>query len=225
MLGLPAPRDGCSTSSRSRAIPSRWTWRAARPTSRATGQSALAVLRAAHLVRTRTTPVRDEVETYHDRIREAVVAHLAPEPLRECHRRLAPALLVLGPRRPGDARRATSWARATRRARPNTRPAAAAKAAEALAFDRAASLYRFALTLRSEAGLEERRPGGPARRRAGQRRPRRGGGAGLPRGGAAAPAGAGHRPPPPRRPAVPHLSGHIEDGAARPQHRAGRSST
>lgn len=117
------------------------------------GRSVLAVLRAAHLVRTRTTPVRDEVEAYHDRIRDAVVAHLTPEPLRECHQRLALALLASGRADPeilaahflgaGDAQSAAEYA-----------AAAAAKASEALAFDRAASLYRFALNLRQEAELE-----------------------------------------------------------------------
>lgn len=117
------------------------------------GRSVLAVLRSAHLVRTRTTSVRDEVETYHDRIRDAVVAHLGPESLRECHHRLALALLASGRTDlemlavhflgAGDAPSAAEYA-----------AAAAAKASEALAFDRASGLYRFALTLRAEAGLE-----------------------------------------------------------------------
>ena len=118
------------------------------------GLAVLAVLRSAHLVRTRTTPVRDEVESYHDRIREAVVAHLDPRALRECHRHLAMALLSSGRPDPerlaahslgaGDAPSAAEYA-----------ATAAANASEALAFDRAATLYRFALTLREEAGLDE----------------------------------------------------------------------
>ncbi len=118
------------------------------------GPNVLAVLRSAHLVRTRRTPVRDEVESYHDRIRVAVVAHLAPEWSRHCHHRLALALLASGRADPetlavhfqgaGDAQSAAESA-----------AAAASKASEALAFDRAASLYRFALGLRREAGLEE----------------------------------------------------------------------
>ncbi len=116
----------------------------------ADGPSLLAILRAGHLVRTRTTPVRDEVETYHDRIREAVVAQLAPESLRECHQHLALALLASGRSDPeilsahflgaGDVGSAAEHA-----------SVAAAKASEALAFDRAATLYRFALGLRTEA--------------------------------------------------------------------------
>ncbi|PYQ02687.1 MAG: ATP-binding protein [Acidobacteria bacterium] len=110
------------------------------------GESALAVLRVAHLVRTRSTLGRNEIETYHDRIRNAVVAHLPAESLKECHHRLASALLATGRADPemlathylgaGDADSAAEYA-----------AAAAAKASEALAFDRAARLYRFALSL------------------------------------------------------------------------------
>jgi hypothetical protein len=110
------------------------------------GESVLAMLRVAHLVRTRSTLSRHEIETYHDRIRDAVVARLSPELLRECHHRLASALLATGRADPetlathylglGDVESAAEYA-----------AVAAAKASEALAFDHAASLYRFALNL------------------------------------------------------------------------------
>jgi tetratricopeptide (TPR) repeat protein len=110
------------------------------------GESALAVLRATHLVRTRSTLGRQEIETYHDRIRDAVVAHLRADSLKECHYRLASALLATGRADPetltthylgaGDAESAAEYS-----------AVAAAKASAALAFDRAASLYRFALNL------------------------------------------------------------------------------
>ena len=126
------------------------------------GESALAALRAAHLVRTRSALVRNEVETYHDRIRDAVAAGLSPDSLKECHHRLASALLETGRGDPetlarhhlgaGDAESAAEYA-----------AAAAAKASNALAFDRAAGLYRFALNLRS-------RPGRPSRPRTPERR-------------------------------------------------------
>jgi serine/threonine protein kinase len=116
------------------------------------GESVLAVLRAAHLVRTRSVG-RQQIETYHDRIRDAVVAHLSPEALKECHLRLVSALLASGRDDPetlamhylaaGDADSAAEYA-----------GAAAAKAAEALAFDRAATLYRFALKLGAGASAE-----------------------------------------------------------------------
>jgi serine/threonine protein kinase len=118
------------------------------------GPRVLADLRAAHLVRMRTMAVRDEAESYHDRIRGAVVGHLTPDLLRDCHQRLALSLLASGRTDPeilsahflgaGDAQSAAEYA-----------AAAAAKASEALAFDRAASLYRFALNLRAEAHLED----------------------------------------------------------------------
>jgi hypothetical protein len=112
----------------------------------AQGESALAILRAAHLVRTRSTPGRQEIETYHDRIRDAVVGRLSPTELQDCHHRLVSALLATGRADPetlathylgaGDAQSAAEYA-----------AVAAAKASEALAFDRAAGLYRFALDL------------------------------------------------------------------------------
>jgi hypothetical protein len=117
------------------------------------GESALAVLRAAHLVRTRSTLGRQEMETYHDRIRDAVSAGLPADALKELHHRLASALLASGGGDPetlarhylaaGDAQSAAEYA-----------AAAAARASETLAFDRAASLYRFALNLPVGAAAE-----------------------------------------------------------------------
>ena len=116
----------------------------------AEGEGVLGVLRAAHLVRTRATLGRQKIEPYHDRIRNAVVGGLSADSLKECHHRLASALLAAGGADPemlathhlgaGDVETAAEYA-----------AAAAAKASEALAFDRAASLYRFALNLRSGA--------------------------------------------------------------------------
>jgi hypothetical protein len=110
------------------------------------GESALAPLRAAHLVRMRTTPGRHEIEAYHDRIRDAVVSYLSAESFKECHHRLASALLASGRPDPemlamhylgaGDAESAAEYA-----------TSAAGKASQALAFDRAAGLYQFALNL------------------------------------------------------------------------------
>ncbi|MFY9552391.1 MAG: AAA family ATPase, partial [Thermoanaerobaculia bacterium] len=109
-------------------------------------EGAVALLRAQHLVRIRASPERQEIEPYHDRIREAVLAQLSPEMFRAHHRRLAttlqaserpdPERLALHFREAGDAGRAAEYA-----------AMAAERAAETLAFDRAASLYRMALEL------------------------------------------------------------------------------
>jgi len=119
--------------------------------------AALAVLRTARLVR--TAKIRsggdDAFETYHNRIREAVVSGLGAEALAALHGRLAAALEATGKADPealevhyrgaGDRQRAGKCAEL-----------AAARAAEALAFDRAVELYRRALELEPEA-----RPGEP----------------------------------------------------------------
>src|SRR5207253_780108 len=52
---------------------------------------AVLLLRAERLIRTRRTAERDEIETYHDRIREAVIGQLADTTLRERHAGLARA--------------------------------------------------------------------------------------------------------------------------------------
>ena len=115
------------------------------------------VLRGLHLIRTRTSGDRDEIEPYHDRIREAVVGELSPEALRADHLRLArslegsrstdPEALALHFQEAGEPERAAEYA-----------AAAAKRAADALAFDRAARLYRLARELRA--------PGAGAARRA-----------------------------------------------------------
>ncbi len=120
----------------------------------AAGASALGVVRSAHLIRVRATPGKDAVETYHDRIRDAVVAGMPPEALRECHQRLALALHASGRADPerlavhfqaaGDLTSAAEYA-----------VTAASEAAEALAFERAANLYRQALGLRTGIDLPE----------------------------------------------------------------------
>ncbi len=121
-------------------------------------EPSLAELRAAHLARTRTQPAssREEIEPYHDRIREVVLARLGPEELRAEHGRLAGALMSSGHADPemlaahyenaGETERAAEYALA-----------AATKANDALAFDRAARLYRMALGLKPEGDAARRR--------------------------------------------------------------------
>lgn len=118
-------------------------------------QAALAYLRAAHLVRTRGPRGEDAVETYHDRIREVVVARLTGPELRRAHADLArtleaspgaePELLARHLHGAGEPARAAVYALE-----------AAERADAALAFDRAAELYGQALAWGEHA---------PARRR------------------------------------------------------------
>jgi len=113
----------------------------------------LRTLRSGHLVRTAGTREGGRIETFHDRIREAVARSLAPEALRSHHQALArsleasgradPESLAVHYRASGDEERAARYA-----------VAAAGQAAAALAFDRAARLYRFALELRPVPGVE-----------------------------------------------------------------------
>jgi hypothetical protein len=107
---------------------------------------AVSLLRAQHLSRTRVMDQREELETYHDRIRETVVAHLSPDELRAHHRALAetlvgrddadPEILTVHYQGAGEHILAAGFS-----------VAAADRAADKLAFDRAARLYRLALDL------------------------------------------------------------------------------
>jgi eukaryotic-like serine/threonine-protein kinase len=110
------------------------------------GRVALASLRSARLIRCIGRTQQDEVETYHDRIRETVVAHLSPAALRWHHERLALVLATAGPVDPevlaGHFRGAGDFVRAY-----DYYSRAADQASTALAFDHAARLYRVALEL------------------------------------------------------------------------------
>ena len=107
---------------------------------------ALASLRSARLIRCLGQAHSEEIEIYHDRIRETVVAHLPGESVRWNHERLALVLLTSGSVDPeilavhyrgaGQAARACEYY-----------SLAADQAAAALAFDHSARLYRFALEL------------------------------------------------------------------------------
>jgi eukaryotic-like serine/threonine-protein kinase len=112
----------------------------------AQGPSALAVLRAEHMIRTGGTRADDVLVTYHDRIRWAVLSGLPGDGARPIHRQIARVL-----ERRADADPDTL----TFHLRSGDEPAAAAaqaskaadRAAEQLAFDRAAHYYRLALEL------------------------------------------------------------------------------
>jgi hypothetical protein len=115
--------------------------------------AALALLQAGNLVRTRGATDARIVEAYHDRIREAQLALLDAERTRHAHLRLGIALessprpdaeaLAVHFAAAGEAVRASEYA-----------TEAAARAAEALAFDRAARLYRMAIEVTSGSTTE-----------------------------------------------------------------------
>ena len=117
------------------------------------GRAALDLLRDAHLIYTRGADEQDVVETYHDRIREAVFAAMDEEHRRMTHARLARALL-------GEGGQEELVAFHFERADDPLRAAehyllAADHAADIVAFARAARLYRRALALKPLAGLAE----------------------------------------------------------------------
>jgi serine/threonine protein kinase len=113
------------------------------------------LLRAENLVHTTTTPQGELIEPYHDRIRETMLSHLKEGEQRAWNERLALALegssrvdlesLAVHWRDAGDAERAAHYA-----------ILAGDQAFEALAFDRAARLYRMATDLGLREGAEGR---------------------------------------------------------------------
>ncbi|MBL8798582.1 MAG: protein kinase [Planctomycetia bacterium] len=117
-------------------------------------QAALALLRGRRLVRGLETSESDAIEAYHDCIRETVVARLQPAVLRDYHARLADVLEASG--QAGPEVLAVHLHGADEHARASSYYAlAAGQAAETLAFERAAKLYRLARDL--HAGSEEER--------------------------------------------------------------------
>jgi hypothetical protein len=117
----------------------------------AAGERVLRELRGGRQIRRRGAAPDDWTEIYHDRLRETIVRSMPADALAETHRRLALALersdfatperLVLHYSGAGDRVRAGA-----------TAAKAAAAAANKLAFDRAAGLYRMAIDLLPIAG-------------------------------------------------------------------------
>ncbi|WP_165221520.1 serine/threonine-protein kinase [Aquisphaera insulae] len=120
------------------------------------GRVALGALRSSRLVRGIGPSRKDQVETYHDRIRETVLAHLSPEALRGIHERLAEVLEGAGLDDPEVLAGHLQGAGLAERAAA-LYVQAAEKAMEALAFDHAVRLYRRALELEASPPAEVRR--------------------------------------------------------------------
>jgi predicted ATPase len=108
----------------------------------------IASLRASRLVRTMGTGPQGQVETFHDRIRESIVAHLPPQTAQHHHAGLAASLELTGRADPetlaahfegaDDHERASYYCER-----------AAIEAVQVLAFDRAEILFKRALALTS----------------------------------------------------------------------------
>ncbi len=112
-------------------------------------RSALARLRAVHLIRIRRSRDFEEIETYHDRVREAVAGALEEADRARAHGELARVLEASGRADPETL--AAHFHQAGDFGREAQYIARAADQAEAaLAFDRAARLYRRALHLSLE---------------------------------------------------------------------------
>ena len=100
----------------------------------------LQLLRASRLIRTDANTDQRNIESYHDRIREAVVTEMAPSVMQDWHARLATAWEDSGLARPETL--VTHYRAAGNHAKTSQHAEVAAVRAEAaLAFDRAAEFY------------------------------------------------------------------------------------
>lgn len=102
------------------------------------------ILRSAHLMRSTGTREHDVIEPFHDRVRQSVLAGLEPAAQRAWHGKLAEALEELGDADPETLGRHWEGAGQHERAA-QCFEEAAGLAVDALAFERAARLYRACL--------------------------------------------------------------------------------
>ena len=120
----------------------------------------LAALRFANLIRSTGSAETDEVETFHDRVRETVVARLPAQARRERHNALATTLELSGRADAETLANHHEGAGHDQRAG-DLFEVAADRAATTLAFERAASFYQNSLRLRkldteTEFGVRQR---------------------------------------------------------------------
>jgi predicted ATPase len=117
------------------------------------GPQVVASLRARRLVRTTGPGLQDDIETFHDRIRESIAANLGAKALRDHHASLAASLEA------SSATDAEALAQHLEAAGEGARAStyyeqAAAQAVHVLAFDRAETLFKHAAEL--AAGASDR---------------------------------------------------------------------
>jgi hypothetical protein len=115
----------------------------------------LNALRSSQLLRTVGTADHERVTCFHDRIREVTAASLPSDQLVASHRALAQALEMAGRPDP-EAMVEHLLASGQRESAAAFAEAAAERAYNALAFDRAVYFYRLVLELRAPGGTERR---------------------------------------------------------------------
>ncbi|HET8937267.1 MAG TPA: protein kinase [Polyangiales bacterium] len=120
------------------------------------GRSQLHALQGLGLTRSRSAGRKQLIEIYHDRVRAAVVAALAPDDRVALHRRLLSELMNRGPADP-DWLHLLALGANDRQAAARYLRAAAERAAASLAFERAAELYRAYLRDESDDAAERGR--------------------------------------------------------------------
>jgi tRNA A-37 threonylcarbamoyl transferase component Bud32/tetratricopeptide (TPR) repeat protein len=116
------------------------------------------LLRIAMLARSTGTRADDSIEAFHDRVRESVLGHIDAATRRSIHARLADALEASDPTLQDPhlmVRHLTAAGMTVKAALQAER--AARRAADTLAFDRAAEFYRTALELGRHQDAERRR--------------------------------------------------------------------
>ena len=111
------------------------------------GFAVLGSLRSAHLIRGTGSGAMDDIETYHDRIRETIVNRLSPARLKHWHERLAVSLEQSGH---GDAQTLAVHfdAAGQHEKAADLYIQGARQASQALAFETAARLFRRAMEIR-----------------------------------------------------------------------------
>ncbi|NQT13450.1 MAG: AAA family ATPase, partial [Planctomycetes bacterium] len=119
------------------------------------GHDALGLLRMANMIHVGGESLKDEIQAYDERVRRTVIAHVSPDTAAMCHQRLALALESSDQADPATVAAHYVGADAPEKAG-RWYAIAARKAADSMAFDNAAELYRIASQLHPLSGDAER---------------------------------------------------------------------